>query len=57
MKAMSNKSVSLNSKTVYFDIKDRVFLMFDQDMLYFILFKIHSGEKIIPSAVMTWQNG
>ena len=57
MKAMSNKSVSLDSRTVCFDIKDRVFLMFDQDMLYFIPFKIHSGEKIIPSAVMTWQNG
>jgi len=47
-KVMSNESP--NPKTVCFDIKDRIFLMFDQDTPYFMPFKIHSGEKIIPSA-------
>jgi len=47
-KVMSNESP--NPKTVCFDIKNRIFLIFDQDMLYFMPFKIHSGEKIIPSA-------
>ena len=49
-KAMSNESASPDPKTVRFDIKDRIFLMFDQGTPYFMPFEIHSGEKIIPPA-------
>ena len=49
-KAISNESASPDPKTVRFDIKDRIFLMFDQGTPYFMPFEIHSGEKIIPPA-------
>ena len=47
---MSNESASPDPKTVCFDIKDRVFLTFDQGTPYFMPFEIHSGEKIISPA-------
>ena len=48
-KAMSNESASPDPKTVRFDIKDRIFLMFDQGTLYFMPMEIHRGRKYTPA--------
>ena len=49
-KAMDNESASPDPKTVRFDIKDRIFLTFDQGTPYFMPLEIHRGEKYLPPA-------
>ena len=44
-KAMNNESASPDPKTVRFDIKDRIFLTFDQGKPYFMPLEIHRGRK------------
>ena len=49
-KAMDNESATPDPKTVRFDIKDRIFLTFDQGTPYFMPLEIHRGEKYLPPA-------